>query len=332
LEGGLSIIPTSRGPTHAGPILLSSDALDARDRFDVWREELMLRVVRVDVDVPDRKSFHTRLRVLALPNVSIIERRTTPSTVRRTAELARDGDDALVFTLPWRNSAELRGGGDQGRAGPGEAIVASMDQATSLHAPNGFRGVSLRLDRSAARSVASGVERRLNQRIPLDPTGSALLRSYLVSLVSRGAGLSPSAAELADRQVRELLAHLFDPAGDLARAQTYGGLRAARLRAVVEAIAARVADPDLSAATLGRRLGLSERYVQQLLEGAGVSFSGYVRELRLKRAHQMLRDPLTRHLRVGDIAAMAGFSDLSHFNHTFRQRFGESPTDARRRR
>ena len=59
---------------------------------------------------------------------------------------------------------------------------------------------------------------------------------------------------------------------------------------------------------------------------------GYVRELRLKRAHQMLRDPLTRHLRVGDIAAMAGFSDLSHFNHTFRQRFGESPTDARRRR
>lgn len=46
----------------------------------------------------------------------------------------------------------------------------------------------------------------------------------------------------------------------------------------------------------------------------------------------MLRDPLTRHLRVGDIAAMVGFSDLSHFNHTFRQRFGESPTDARRGR
>jgi AraC-binding-like domain len=181
----MSIIPISGGPTRATPILLSSDTLDARDRFDAWREELMLRVVRVDVDVPDRKSFHTRLRVLALASVSIIERRTTPSTVRRTAELARDGDDALVFTLPWRNSVELRGGGDQGRAGSGEAIIASMAQATSLHAPNGFRGVSLRLDRSAARSVASGVEQRLNQRIPLDPMGSALLRSYLVFRWSR---------------------------------------------------------------------------------------------------------------------------------------------------
>ena len=82
-------------PTSA-PILLSSDALDSRDRFDAWREELMLRVVRVDVDVPDRKSFHTRLRVLALPNVSIIERRTTPSVAKRTPELVRDGDDALM--------------------------------------------------------------------------------------------------------------------------------------------------------------------------------------------------------------------------------------------
>ena len=211
----------------------------------------MLRVVRVDVDVPDRKSFHTRLRVLALPNVSIIERRTTPSTVRRTAELTRDGDDALVFTLPWRNSAEVRGAADHGRAGSGEAIVAAMDQATSLHAPNGFRGVSLRLSRSVARNVASGIERRLNQRIPLDPTGSALLRSYLVSLVSSGAELSQSAAELADRHVRELLAHLFDPVGDLARAETYGGLKAARLKGVAELIAERFADPDLSAATLG---------------------------------------------------------------------------------
>jgi len=81
---------------------------------------------------------------------------------------------------------------------------------------------------------------------------------------------------------------------------------------------------------VGRRLGLSDRYVHLLLEGAGLSFSAYVRALRLKRARQLLRDPLTRELRIGDIAAMAGFSDLSHFNRAFRSQFGERPTDARR--
>ena len=93
---------------RSAPLLLSSDAFDERDRFDAWREELMLRVIRVDVDVPDRKNFHTRLRLLNLSNVAIIERRSTPSLVKRTVDMVRDGDDALVFSLPWRNLIEVR--------------------------------------------------------------------------------------------------------------------------------------------------------------------------------------------------------------------------------
>jgi AraC-like DNA-binding protein len=314
----------------SAPILLTSDAFDERDRFDAWREELMLRVMRVDVDVPDKRSFHTRLRVLILPNVSIIERRSTPSVVRPTAELVRDGDDSLVFSLPWRKSIEARGSAAEARVAPGEAIIHSLNEITCSRAPQGFRGVSLRIARKTARSVAPDAERRLNRAIPVDRSAAVILQSYLVSLVSTEGGLSPSVATLADRHLRELLANIFDPEGDLARAGVYGGVKAARLQAVVEDIATRVTDPDLSAATVGRRLGLSERYVQQLLEGAGLSFSAYVRDLRLRRARQLLRDPLTRELRVADIAAMVGFNDLSHFNRMFRLQFGEKPTDARR--
>jgi AraC-like DNA-binding protein len=316
----------------AAAIVLSSDALDPRDRFDAWREELMLRVMRVDVDVPDKRSFHTRLRVLNLPNVSIIERRSTPSIVGRTAELVRDGDDSLVFSLPWRKSIETRGPAVEARVGPGEAIIHSLNEVTRSRAPQGFRGVSLRIGRQAARSVAPDAERRLNQAIPVDRTAAFILQSYLVSLVSTAGGLSPSVATLADRHLRELLANMFDPEGDLARAGVYGGVKAARLRAVFEEIARRLHDPTLSAAVVGRRLGLSERYVQQLMEGAGHSFSAYVRELRLKRAYQLLRDPLSRHLRISEVAAAAGFEDLSHFNHMFRLTFGETPTNVRRGR
>ena len=314
----------------SAPILLSSDAFDERDRFDAWREELMLRVMRVDVDVPDKRSFHTRLRMLHLPNVSIIERRSTPSVVTRTAELVRDGDDSLVVSLPWRKSIETRGSAFESRVGPGEAIIHSLNEITRSRAPEGFRGVSLRVARQTARSVAPYAERRLNRAISVDRTASLILQSYLVSLVSCPGGLSPSVATLADRHLRELLANMFDPEGDLARAGVYGGVKAARLKAIVEEIGRRLADPSLSAAAVGRRLGLSERYVQQLLEGAGFSFSGYVRELRLKRARQLLRDPLARELRIGDIAAMVGFDDLSHFNRMFRLQFGERPTDTRR--
>jgi hypothetical protein len=90
----------------------------------------MLRVMRVDVAVPDEKSFHTRLRLLQLPNVSIIERRSTPSLVTRTAELVRDGDDSLVVSLPWRKSIETRGPAFESRVGPGQAILHLLTRAT----------------------------------------------------------------------------------------------------------------------------------------------------------------------------------------------------------
>ncbi|HEX9168918.1 MAG TPA: AraC family transcriptional regulator [Roseiarcus sp.] len=325
--------PTLTEERHRfAPLILSSDSFKERDRFDAWREELMLRVIRVDVDVPDRSTFRTRLRVLTLPNLAIIERRSTPSVVKRTHDLVRDGDDALVLTLPWGKNIDVRAGADEARVGPGEAIITSLGEVGSLRTPAGVRGLSLRVDRKVALNFAPAAERLVNRPIKLDEAAFAILSSYVVSLMSAPRGLPLSLARLADHQVRELLAHVFDPAGDLARAQVYGGIKAARLRAVVGDIDRRLADPGLNAAAVGRRLHLSERYVQQLLEGAGESFSLYVREMRLRRARQLLGDSLTAHLRIADIAAMAGFNDLSHFNRMFRSYFGETPSDARRAR
>jgi AraC-like DNA-binding protein len=332
LEARVSTPTLVEEPHRLAPLLLSSDSFNERGRFDAWREELMLRVIRVDVEVPDKATFRTRLRILNLPNVAIIERRSTPSVVKRTAELVRDGDDALVFTLPWGKNIDMRAGFDEARVGPGQAIITSLNEVGSLRTPAGVRGVSVRIDRKAALTLAPDAERLLNRPINIDEAAFAILSSYLVSLMSVPRGLSRLVALLADQQVRELLAHVFNPAGDLARAQVYGGIKAARLQAVVRDIGQRLADPDLSAAAVARRLRLSERYVQQLLEGAGQSFSAHVRERRLKRARRMLRDPLTAHLRIADVAAIAGFNDLSHFNRMFRAYFGETPTDARRAR
>lgn len=319
-------------PKDLAPLILSSDSFGRRERFDAWREELMLRVIRVDVDVPDKTNFRTRLRVLNLPNIAIIERRSTPSVVKRTRDLVRDGDDAFVFTLPWGGTVEIRAGAGEARVGPGEAIITPLDEVGGLRTPLGVRGVSLRVARKAALSLAPGVERLVNRPVPVDEAAFAILSAYVVSLMSAPRGLDPSLASLADQQVRELLAHVFDPSGDLARAQTYGGIKAARLHAVIRDIGRSLGEPDLSAASVGRRLHVSERYVQQLLEGAGKTFSAYVREMRLKRARQLLGDPLIAHLRIADIAAMAGFNDLSHFNRMFRSYFGQTPSDARRAR
>ena len=62
----------------------------------------------------------------------------------------------------------------------------------------------------------------------------------------------------------------------------------------------------------------------------GRSPGEYLRECRLERAAALLRD--RRHRSLLDIAALAGFSDHSHFSRAFRQHFGCTPSDYRRQR
>ncbi len=61
----------------------------------------------------------------------------------------------------------------------------------------------------------------------------------------------------------------------------------------------------------------------------GRSPGEYLRECRLERAAALLRD---RRRLMFDVAALAGFSDQSHFSRMFRQRFGCTPSDYRRLR
>jgi AraC-like DNA-binding protein len=49
---------------------------------------------------------------------------------------------------------------------------------------------------------------------------------------------------------------------------------------------------------------------------------------RLDGAAAMLRDPGSVHRKIGEIASGAGFSDISHFNRSFRRRFGDTPARA----
>jgi AraC-like DNA-binding protein len=107
------------------------------------------------------------------------------------------------------------------------------------------------------------------------------------------------------------------------------GLRAARRAAILREIERRSADPDLSALTIARQLGITPRYVHLLLADTGKSFTHHVLERRLERAAALLRNPGWRHRKIADIAAEAGFADLSYFNRAFRRRFGATPSRMR---
>ncbi|CAN5303637.1 hypothetical protein BH11PSE4_BH11PSE4_43730 [soil metagenome] len=104
-----------------------------------------------------------------------------------------------------------------------------------------------------------------------------------------------------------------------------GGLRAARVASVMAQIQDGFANQQFSTRVVAERLGLSVRYVQDLLQSSGLSITDRIMELRLEKARAMLLDDRNCMLKISEVALSCGFNELSYFHRSFRRRFGASP-------
>ena len=156
-----------------------------------------------------------------------------------------------------------------------------------------------------------------------------LLHCYLRSLASLKEPLSSELASTIDVHLLDLVAATLGPTAEAANIVTDRGVKAARLQAILAEVAQRFSDPSFDLNNVAGALGMSRRYVQKLLEGTGKSFTEHLAGCRLERAFAMLTDPHHLHLAIIDIAFAVGFGDVSHFNHSFRRRFGETPSGVR---
>jgi AraC-like DNA-binding protein len=306
------------------PLVFSTDAIPAPDRFEAWREMFARALARVDVTTPDRSRFRASATVHLLDALHLIEFELGPMSLSRTRELLKDGDDG--FTLVVCTAGRF----DAVSASNGRIAVGKGGAALVPHYRVGgtTTGVaSSELSLVIPRASLGRAVRDPDRAAGLMPDGAALdlLIGYVRHLGDLAGRLRRDLVPLVEGHILDLLARTYDPAGEWSRSAPHGGVRAAQRRKLLQAIAEEFTDPALSPARLAARLGMSPRYVHLLLEETGRTFTDHVREHRLQAARRMLASPRFLSERVIDIALAVGFSDLSYFNRTFRRRFGDSP-------
>lgn len=167
---------------------------------------------------------------------------------------------------------------------------------------------------------------------PIDATRPAVrhLRRYMEFLLTADEfGDDNGLSGRLDAMLMDLVALSLGANMDVAEIAEGRGLRAARTREIVGRIQEGFSNPTFSAHVVGRILGLSARYVQELVQETGLGFTARVLELRLLKARAMLADPVHDRLKISDLAFTCGFNEVSYFNRCFRRRFGASPTEFR---
>jgi AraC-like DNA-binding protein len=224
-----------------------------------------------------------------------------------------------------------RGTGEVSQYGRVAMVAAGQAVLTSNGAPATFSGltpthvVNFRLSRNLLKPHVADLDGLVARPIPDNDRILQLLLGYAKTLESPN--------ELATPKLRQTVAmHMHDLAALLlggAAGPYSNGLRAARLRAIKDTILAKIGDHSLSIGDIVKSQQISESYVRQLLAEDDTTFTEFVLEERLARAHRMLNDPRGGDLLISAIAYEAGFGDLSYFNRTFRRRFNASPSEIR---
>jgi AraC-like DNA-binding protein len=191
------------------------------------------------------------------------------------------------------------------------------------------RVLALNLPRKALRPLLRDFDTVLAHTIPNQVGALRLLASYIEALLGEPAPPTLELRHLAVAHIYDLAALAMGATRDAAEIANNRGLRAARLRVIKSDIAANLQRDGLSVGEIAIRQRVTPRYVQMLFEDEGTTFTEFVLDARLDRAHRMLVDPRLADRSISAIAFDAGFGDLSYFNRTFRRRFGRTPSDIR---
>ena len=276
-----------------------------------------------------------------LPHVDVIKR-TLPglalvsgtfSGLRHAARprgAAGHGENDLLFCVNVQGSSLAQQRDRELILRDGDAFFATRAAAMfTITRPTPARFIGIRVAREAVAALVGRLDDTPMSFVPHDTEAVNLLVIYASSIVNTLPLTAPELQRLAVSHIQDLIAATIVMTRGGKAIEEGRGIAAARLRAMMTDICARLGNGELSVDEVAQRQRVTPRYVHKLFENEGLTFSSFVLGQRLTRAHRMLSDPGLASRTISSIAFDVGFSDLSYFNRTFRRRYGAPPSEIR---
>lgn len=306
---------------------LSTEQVPRQQRLQLLHDFVGRQVARRQFE-PLIDEISIEMCTLAMSDDMLLAKaRYSPIIGKRTAEMLADGCDSYLLTVHDADCEIVIEGGAPITVRKGDVMLVNEATRSEFRLPHirvtvlslGLRGLMTRLPRLEAQPY---------YHVPGDAQGIGLLSGYSDLLLS-----DPRTAKMLGSRAAS---HLYDLAALAVGASTSdeadadrSSIGRARLELAKREIVRRRREPDLKVTSIAREQGVTPRYLQRLFEAEGSSFSEFLRDSRLDLAFDMLKDGSHDHAGISTVAYECGFSDLSHFNRSFRKRFERTPSDVR---
>lgn len=305
--------------------------LPAGDRFEAWVQRMGGTHAPMQLSSDHTPDYHGHQRVIELGDVTVWPATFDPLVFRRTAKLVRQSDPEVYhLSLLLKGEGVADWGRERAAYRTNEFHINSSSRCYEIvTGDDPVTIVGLEIPRSALAVPGHRFDRVLGHRISAREGMGALLAQFLLQLVADTSPYHPTDAPRLGTVVTDLvtavLAHALD--SDLRLpSETHGRTLTLEIKAFVRR---RLADPDLTPATIAAAHHVSRSYLYRLFQADGLGVASYIRDQRLEHARRDLADPRLRALPVHAVAARWGFPRAAEFTRAFRTAYGHPPSAVR---
>jgi AraC-like DNA-binding protein len=309
-------------------VQFATDAVPAYRRLALWQDIVCDVYVQLDCKSDLGNAFNGRIARTPLGQASCSEVSSHQQRVYRTrSRIARSSEDFFLIALGKHGVGGVAQDGREAVIHPGEFAIYDTTRPYELQFDDAFTQVILQVPRDMLQRRIAGLETLTATSFGCDRPLQKLAHDFVYQLCQSADGIQPEHAVRLSEQAMDLVAMaLSERLGTRALPSTR---RLALLHRLKAHVRTNLADPDLSLSETAAALGVSPRYVNDLLSEEGTSFQRFVLTERLAQCHRDLASPILAHRHVSEIAFSWGFNELSHFGRVFRERYGLSPRDFR---
>lgn len=302
--------------------------LPAPRKLAYWNALSSESIAAMEIRPRDVGAFEGEMLREAVGALTILDVRSTAVRLQHhEAHVRRLTTPSYILLAPLQGRMMLSvDHGDSVDVASGELCLLDHGRTYQLEHGDGMRTLCVDIPRAALDALLPAPQRVVGCPLRRAQRPVRLLAGLLREL---GEELHPgSAASFTPAFAQGLLGFIAEACGGDPGGQPGLGVGICGLHSRVEA---RLTEPELAPGQIAREAGISERQLRALFAQTGESFTAYVRRRRLERCAEWLDNPAWAKVGITQLAFRAGFNNATHFGYVFRNQYGMTPSEWRRR-
>jgi AraC-like DNA-binding protein len=309
----------------------STAGLAPHRRIDYWNELAGNVITQLVADPVDPRTFMGTLSCTQLDQIRILEVISDPATVRHCRHhIARQHEPKYFLCLQLDGVSINRQQGRETTLRYGDFTLFDSSRPYEIEFPQQNQSLVLCLPHAELSRRMANPEAVVCIGMPGNDGLTGLLSSFLRGFWKHCCAegdqfLSPRFSEA----ILDLVASAYASVPQtMSRLSSLTAARREQIRSFIESS---LHDPQLTPGRVAKAMHMSPRYLHHLFEEEGETVSRYILRRRLEECARAISDAAQRGRTVTEIAFQHGFNDASHFGRVFRERYGMSPRDYRRK-